>query len=139
MRQKDTHRLSVLRSLLTTTLNASKTSSPITTDLQLLSLIRKTISTSKAAAAEFKENGREDLAGKEEEQVGVLEELAGGVEVVGEEEVRRVVGDVVGEMRAEGKGEVRMGDVVRRVVGVFGERGMEVDRGEVARAVKGVL
>ncbi|TVY52847.1 Altered inheritance of mitochondria protein, partial [Lachnellula suecica] len=95
MRAKDTARLSVLRSLLSSTLNASKTSSPINTDLQMLSLLRKSSAQGKTASEEFRKNGREDLAAKEEAQVGILEEYAGGVEVVGEGEIRGVVEGVV--------------------------------------------
>ncbi|TVY12497.1 Altered inheritance of mitochondria protein 41, partial [Lachnellula arida] len=90
MQNKDANRLLVLRALLSQTLNASKTSSPINTDMQMLSLLRKSSAQSRAASEEFKRNGREDLARKEEDQIRVLEEYAGGVSVVGEEEVRRV-------------------------------------------------
>lgn len=140
MQQKDTNRLTVLRALLSQTLNASKTSSPINTDMQMLSLLRKSAAQSKAASEEFRKNGREDLAGKEEDQVRVLEEYAGGVEVVGEGEIRGVVEGVVRELRADkGEGKVQMGDVLKAVFGkeVFGER--NVERGEVARVVKEVL
>ncbi|TVY85762.1 Altered inheritance of mitochondria protein, mitochondrial, partial [Lachnellula willkommii] len=97
MQNKDANRLSVLRALLSQTLNASKTSSPINTDMQMLALLRKSSAQSRAASEEFKRNGREDLARKEEDQIRVLEEYAGGVSVVGEEEVRRVVGGGCGE------------------------------------------
>ncbi|TVY31656.1 Altered inheritance of mitochondria protein 41, mitochondrial, partial [Lachnellula cervina] len=90
MQNKDANRLSVLRALLSQTLNASKTSSPINTDMQMLALLRKSSAQSRAASEEFKKNGREDLASKEEDQIKVLEEYAGDVSVVGEEEVRRV-------------------------------------------------
>ncbi|TVY38762.1 Altered inheritance of mitochondria protein, mitochondrial, partial [Lachnellula occidentalis] len=91
MQNKDANRLNVLRALLSQTLNASKTATPINTDMQMLSLLRKTSAQSRAASEEFKKNGREDLARKEEDQIVVLEEYAGGVSVVGEEEVRRAV------------------------------------------------
>lgn len=71
MRAKDTHRLTVLRALLAQTLNASKTSSPISTDAQVLSLLRKNTSASKSAAEEFTTAGRQDLADKENAQIEV--------------------------------------------------------------------
>ncbi|TVY31312.1 Altered inheritance of mitochondria protein, mitochondrial, partial [Lachnellula subtilissima] len=92
MRAKDANRLAVLRALLSQTLNASKTNTPINTDMQMLALLRKTSAQSRAASDEFTKNGREDLAAKEQDQIRVLEEYAGNVEVVGEEEVRRAVG-----------------------------------------------
>lgn len=79
MRAKATTRLSVLRSLLAATQNASKTSTPITTEPQLLALIRKNIKKSKAAALEFQENGREELWRQEMGEVKILQEYEGGV------------------------------------------------------------
>jgi uncharacterized protein len=141
MQNKDSNRLSALRALLSQTLNASKTSSPINTDMQMLSLLRKSTAQSKAASEEFKRNGREDLAKKEEDQVRVLEEYAGDVAVVGEEEIRGRVEGVIVSLRGEGSGEAKLqtGDVLKAVFkpDVFGEK--NVERGEVARVVKEVL
>lgn len=141
MQNKDANRLSVLRALLSQTLNASKTSSPINTDMQMLALLRKSSAQSRAASEEFKKNGREDLASKEEDQIKVLEEYAGDVSVVGEEEVRRVVGGVVDALKGdgEGKGTLQLGDVLRVVFGPDGLGERNVERGEVARVVKEVL
>src|SRR5580700_11388006 len=61
LQARDTNRLSVLRSLLAQTLNASKASNPIHTDLQLLALIRKTANASRIASAEFRDAGRLEL------------------------------------------------------------------------------
>lgn len=133
MQNKDTPRLAVLRSLLAQTLNASKTSSPINTDMQMLSLLRKATAQSKASSEEFMANGRSDLADKEEAQVKVLEEYAGGVETVGVEEVRGVVEGVVKGI----EGDVKMGDVMKEVLGRF--EGKNVVTSEVARVVKDVV
>lgn len=136
MQNKDTNRLAVLRSLLAQTLNASKTTSPINTDMQMLALLRKSAAQSKAAADEFRKNGREDLAGKEETQVGVLEEYVGGVEVVGGEEIRSVVEGVVAGLEGGGT-EAKIGDVLKGAFAEFGEK--NVERAEVARVVKEIL
>ncbi|OWP03477.1 hypothetical protein B2J93_7495 [Marssonina coronariae] len=138
MQQKDTNRLSVLRSLLSQSLNASKTSSPINTDMQVLALLRRSVSAGKAASAEFSAAGRQDLADKEELQIKVLEEYAGGVEVLGEEEVRRAVQDVLEEFRGVEK-EIKVGDVLKRVFApeVLGDK--PVEKGDVARIVKELL
>ncbi|KAH7314150.1 Yqey-like protein-domain-containing protein [Rhexocercosporidium sp. MPI-PUGE-AT-0058] len=137
MQSKDTNRLSVLRALLSQTLNASKTSTPINTDMQMLALLRKSANAAKAAAEEFKGAGRQDLADKEDLQRRVLEEYAGEVEVLGESEIRAAVEGVVEGMR--GEGEVKLGDVLKRVFekDVLGEKAVE--RGEVARIVREVL
>lgn len=142
MQQKDSNRLAVLRALLSQTLNASKTSSPINTDMQMLSLLRKSASAAKAAAEEFKGAGRQDLADKEDLQRAVLEEYVGSVEVMGEGEIRGVVEGVVRGLRGdggEGK-ELKIGDVMKRVFeGEGGLEGKAVEKGEVARIVREVL
>lgn len=138
MQNKDSNRLSVLRSLLTQTLNASKTSSPINTDIQMLALIRKSANASRAAQEEFKGAGRIDLAEKEENQVKIMEEYAGGVEVVGEEEIRETVRRTVETMRAEGA-KMQMGEVLKKIFSpaVLGDK--PVERGDVAKIVKQIL
>ncbi|PQE23232.1 hypothetical protein CJF31_00006952 [Rutstroemia sp. NJR-2017a BVV2] len=138
MQNKDSNRLSVLRSLLSQTLNASKTSSPINTDMQMLALIRKSANASRTAGEEFRGQGREDLAEKEEMQVKIMEEYASGVETVGEEEIKSTIKTVVDSMKAEGA-KMQMGDVLRRVFApeVLGEK--NVDKGEVAKLVKQVM
>jgi uncharacterized protein YqeY len=138
MQNKDSNRLSVLRSLLTQTLNASKTSNPINTDMQMVALLRKSANASRAASEEFKGAGRDDLAEKEELQVKIMEEYAGGVETVGEEQIREVVHEVVVKMKTEGAN-MQMGAVLKRVFGpdVLGEK--PVEKGDVARIVKQIL
>lgn len=138
MQNKDSNRLSVLRSLLTQTLNASKTSNPVNTDMQMLALLRKSANASRAASEEFKNAGRLDLAEKEESQIKVMEEYAGGVEVVGEDEIRRTVKEVVEKMKAEGS-KMQMGEVLKKVFSpeVLGSK--PVDKGDVAKFVKEIL
>ncbi|KAM3067422.1 hypothetical protein ACMFMG_011571 [Clarireedia jacksonii] len=138
MQNKDSNRLSVLRSLLSQTLNASKTSSPINTDMQMLALIRKSANAGRAASEEFRGQGREDLAEKEEMQVKIMEEYASGVETMGEEEIRSTIKTLVDSMKAEGA-KMQMGDVLKRLFApeVLGEK--NVDKGEVAKLVKQVM
>lgn len=140
MQDKDKNKLNVLRALLSQSLNASKTNSPIVTDMQMLALVRKNAAASKQAAAEFVEAGRQDLADKEAEQMRVMEEYIGEVKTVGEEEIRRVVGEVVEKLRGEaGEAKLQMGEVLKKVFSkeVLGERNAE--RADVARIVKEVL
>ncbi len=96
MQARDTNRLSVLRSLLTETLNASKTSTPINTDLQMLALLRKSTTASRIASEEFKSAGRQDLAEKEESQARIMEEYTRSMEAVGGEDILAAVKGVVG-------------------------------------------
>lgn len=138
MQNKDSNRLSVLRALLSQTLNASKTANPINTDMQMLALLRKSANASKAASEEFKGAGRQDLADKEDLQVSIMEEYVGGVEVMGEEEVRSVVRDVVESMSGEGA-KMGMGDVLKRAFGPDALGDKPVEKGDVARIVKEIL
>ena len=138
MQNKDSNRLSVLRSLLTQTLNASKTSTPINTDMQMLALLRKSANASRAASEIFKVAGRDDLAEKENLQVKIMEEYAGGVETMGEEQIREAVEEVIARMKAEGV-KMQMGDVLKRVFApeALGEK--PVEKGDVAKIVRQVM
>lgn len=138
MQAKDSNRLNVLRSLLSQTLNASKTSTPINTDLQMLALLRKTANASRVASEEFKVAGRQDLADKEQSQLRIMEEYAGSVETVGDDEIKTAVTTVMEQLASEG-GKVQIGDVLKRVFAseILGEK--PVERGEVAKIVKQML
>ena len=138
MQAKDTNRLSVLRSLLTQTLNASKTSTPVNTDLQMLALLRKSANASRIASAEFKAAGRQDLVEKEESQLRIMEEYASGVETVGDEDIMAAVKGVVDKMKKEGA-TMQIGEVVKRVLApeILGEK--PVARGDIAKIVKQLI
>lgn len=138
MQNKDSNRLAVLRSLLTSTLNASKTSSPINTDMQMLALIRKNANASRAATEEFKGAGRQDLAEKEECQLKIMEEYAGSVELMGEDEIRSTVQNVVNTMKSEGA-KMQMGDILKKVFAPEVLGGAAVEKAEVAKIVKEIM
>lgn len=134
---KDTNRLAVLRSLLSSTLNASKTSSPINTDMQMLALLKKTATQSKASADEFRAAGRNDLAEKEDNQIKVLEEYAGEVETIGPEEIASTVKSVIEKLKGEAAGKkLQMGDVLKTIFSPDVLGGKPVEKAEVAKAVK---
>ncbi|EON66112.1 hypothetical protein W97_05355 [Coniosporium apollinis CBS 100218] len=141
MKAKDTARLAVLRAVLAEITNSSKTSSPITTDLQLLSLLKKRTSGAKAAEQEFRAAGRGDLVQREEEQRRVLEEYAEGLEAetMGDVEVRAVVERTVGEVE-KGGAKVQMGEVLKRLFAPGAELdGKMVEKKEVVRILKEVM
>lgn len=140
LKVKDTNRLSVLRGILADVTNSAKTSTPIKTDMQLLSLLRKKAAASNNAKEEFKAAGRDDLVEKEEAQVAVCEEYASSVETVSEGDIRRAVTQVVEEVKAVAQGKANMGDVLKKVLGPGGNlEGKPVERSEVAKIVKQVL
>lgn len=131
--------LNVLRALLAEITNASKTSNPIKTDIQLLSLLRKRAAASRSAAQEFSAANRADLSDSELSQVAVLEEYASGVETVGEEEIKKVVAKVIDQMRTKGHA-VNAGSLLKALVGPGGEfNGKPVENAEVAKVVKRML
>lgn len=120
MRAKDAPRLAVLRSIITTTLNAAKTNKPILTDVQLVSLLARAKRSSLDAAKEFQVAKREDLVGKEEDQARIAQEYVdeSGVKVLSEEELRALVKDAVEAAKAEGVSEKAItGQVMKKMVG----------------------
>ncbi|KAF2484966.1 Yqey-like protein-domain-containing protein [Neohortaea acidophila] len=141
MQNKDTNRLNVLRSLIADVTNAAKTSSPIKTDMQILSLLRKRQAAAKQASEEFKAAGRQDLVEKEQGQVGVLEEYAGSVETISADDIREVVIRVVNDSKEQRPdGQANIGEVLKKLLGAGGSLdGKPVDRKEVSRIVKEVL
>ncbi|KAH7017306.1 hypothetical protein EDB80DRAFT_704553 [Ilyonectria destructans] len=137
MRAKDVPRLAVLRAIMSANLNASKTASPIRTDIQLVALIRKIQKSSMDAVTEAKAAGREDLVQKEEDQIKVLEEyVAGsGVQTLGEAELKALVKEAVEASKAAGINvKSLMGDVMKRLSGAL--EGKDVDKKEIAKMVK---
>ncbi|KAK0619844.1 Yqey-like protein-domain-containing protein [Immersiella caudata] len=142
MRAKDQARLSVLRSVLAATLNASKTSAPIITDVQLVALIKKTARASQDAAEEFRSAGRQDLVDAEEAQIRVLEEyVAGsGVESLGEAELRAVAQGVVAGLLGEGvTAKAAVGTAMKRLLSQGGPlEGRSFDKAELMSMIKEV-
>lgn len=140
MRAKDAPRLAVLRSVLATTLNASKTNSPIQTDLQLVNLLRKQARSQRESVQEFRAANREDLAEKEEAQIRILEEYANGsgVQSITGDELRSMIEAVVGELAAEGTaGSKVMGESMKKLFSPGGVlEGKDVDKAEVTSLLK---
>lgn len=138
MRAKDTNRLSVLRSVLAETLNASKTDKPIKTDVQLVSLLQKSARKAQEAAAEARDAGREDLVEKEEAQQRIFEEYAAssGVEEMGEPELRKLVETAKAKLVAEGVTTALRGQMIKRILGPGGLLdGVAVDKKLAAKII----
>lgn len=137
MRAKDAPRLSVLRAIMSASLNASKTSNPIRTDVQLVALVRRIQKSSQDAVSDAKAAGREDLVDKEIEQIRILDEyLAGsGVQTLGEAELKTLIHDAVEASKNAGTATKSLvGDVMKRLAGAL--EGKDVDRKAVAGFVK---
>ena len=113
--------------------NASKSTNPLSTDLDILALINKTKTKSAASIAEFREAGREDLVEKETDQVIILDTYAEMVEKVGEEEITAVVNGVVKAVKEAGE-KVNTGSIMKKALSELA--GKPVVNAEVAAIVK---
>ena len=119
--------------------NASKTSNPIQTDLQLASILRKKSAASSAAAEEFTRAKREDMTTKELEQVEILNGYASSVDILSEEEMKAAATSLLTTMR-EGRKDVNIGSVLKGLVGPGGSlEGKPVNKGALSRVVKEML
>ena len=107
--------------------------------MQIVSLLRKRSTASKAAAEEFKAAKRDDLVEKEEEQVRIMESYAGEVAVVGEEEIKASLKELKAEMDKEGS-KVDKGSLIRKLIGPGGKfDGQNIEAKTVARLVQAEL
>ena len=141
MRAKDAARLTVLRSVLSATLNASKTASPITTDAQLVALLKKTRASSLEAAGEFSAAGRADLADGERAQVAILDEYvaASGVQELDYDALYKIVAPTVQAAR-DAEEKIRVGDVMKKLLAPGGPLdGKIFNKGDLAKIVTGVV
>lgn len=132
------NRLNVLRALISETNNAAKTSSPIETDLQLLSLIRKKIAASKDAAEQFLNANRPDLKEKEDAQITVFEEYAGQVQTMSSDDIKAAVESTISQLSTNGK--LNVGTVLKNIFAPGGALdGKPAEKSEVAQIVKELL
>jgi len=139
MRAKDTNRLNALKGLLADVTNASKTSKPINTNMQVLALLRKRSNAAKDAAQGFQNASRQDLKEKEDAQAKVFDEYAGTVETVGDDEIAAVVKSVVEELKAKGE-RTDKGMLIKKLIGPGGAfEGKNVEKAAVAQAVQNAV
>jgi len=132
-------RLDVLRGLIAEVTNAAKTSKPVTTDSQMLSIIRKRVKSSESAATDFQAAKRDDLKAREVTQIAVLDEYIQDSNYMREEEVTTAIQEIVDRMKMENK-EVNRGSVMKALVGPGGSlEGQTVDKSDVARLVGGLI
>ena len=130
--------MDVLRGLISDVTNAAKSSKPVTTDSQMLNIIRKRVQSSVAAAGDFDNAKREDLKSREIAQITVLQEYVPS-NTLKEEEFKTTIQDVIDVMRTENK-HISQGSVMKTLVAVGGPLdGQLVDKKDVARIVQGML
>lgn len=126
----------MLRAIISETNNAAKTSTPIQTDLQLLSLIKKRTAASKDAAQQFLQADRPDLKEKEDAQIAVLEGYAAQVQTTPIEEIQSAVSQAISQLQNDGK-KADVGNVLKTLFAPGGLLdGKPAEKAEVARVVK---
>jgi uncharacterized protein len=139
LRARDKTRLSTLRSLLSDVTNSSKTQHPIADDLALLSAINQRIASTKQSVEEFGRVGRADLVESEEASLRVLEEYAGSVETMSDEEIRDVVLQAMAGLQEKGE-VVNTGSVMKACLKRGGPfEGRMVTKGSVAKLVDKIV
>ena len=127
-----------MRGIISEVTNAAKSSKPITTDSQMLDIIRKRVKSSESAAEEFQNAKREDLRAREVAQSGVLQEYMPS-KTLSEEDLTTIIQDAIGKMRTEGK-DINRGSVMKALVADGGSLdGQLVDKKDVAMMVQGMI
>ena len=103
----------------------------------MLNIVRKRVKNSEAAVEEFQNAKRDDLKDRELSQIAVLEAYIGESNSMGEDDITRVIQDVIGRLRSEEK-TVNQGTVMKSLVGPGGTlENQAVDRQVVAKLVNG--
>ena len=105
MKAKDEVRLSTMRMLLTSITNAlvnqGKKPSDMMEDGAVVEVIKRMVKQRKESALQYRENGKEDLAGREDAERSILEVYL--PEMMSEEEVRKKVVEIKGRLRVTEK------------------------------------
>jgi len=98
-------------------------------------MLRKRKSAAQAAAQEALDAHRDDLQRKQLTEIGILDEYAGTVEVMPEEEVRAAVQKVVESLRSQG--DSKPGSVMKELFKSGGALDKQsVEKAEVAKIVQ---
>src|SRR3989337_1491681 len=95
LKEKNETRVSVLRMLSSAIKNAEIEKKSELSEEETVQILGKQAKQRKEAIGEYKKAGREDLAGKEEEELKIIEEYL--PEMISEDEVSKVVEEVVSE------------------------------------------
>lgn len=117
LKEKNEATVSVLRMLKSAIKNKEIEKGEELKEDEMAELVGKEAKKRKESLQAFEEGGRDDLAEKEKRELGILEEYL--PEQLGEEEVRKIVKDTIGEVGAssiQDLGKV-MGPVMEKVKG----------------------
>jgi uncharacterized protein len=119
-------------------MNASKGTSPIKTDVQVLALLRKKMASSKAASEEFAQAKRDDLKAKQDAEIAVMDEYAGQVKTFAEEDILKAIEQAYESLKDTAK--VNAGMVLKELLRPGGTLdGKPVEKAQVAKMVQEML
>lgn len=131
--------MNVLRAIITDYNNASKTSSPITSDIQILALLRKRKTSSQEAEKEALDLNREDIAAKQRAEIDVMDEYSSSVQLMAEDEIKLAVQGVIDQIKSAG-GDTKAGQILKEIFKPSGALdGKPVDKSQVAKLVNSLL
>ncbi len=122
-----------MRGILAEITNFSKINKPVTTDGQVIAMLRSRAKLSKSAAADFGSAQRADLKEMEDAQIAVLEEYIGSVEMVTEDEIAKLAADSTKILESKGKG-IKQGMVIKNLLNALD--GRPVEMANVTRIVR---
>lgn len=108
----------------------------VSTDAQIISMLRSRAKLSKTASEDFRAAKRDDLREKEEAQIAVLQEYIESVKTVSEEEILILAAEAVNRLELEGRG-IFMGSVIKGLLKALD--GKPVEMASVSRIVREVI
>lgn len=104
--------------------------------MQVLSILKKRSAASKTASQEFADANRDDLKQKQDAEIAVLDEYAGQVEMVPEEEVAQAVEEVMKTLEDSGT-KINAGVVFKELFKPGGKlENKPVEKAQIAVLVK---
>jgi len=101
-------------------------------DEQILQIMQKMVKQREESATVYAENGREELAAQEREEIAVIQEFL--PQPLSQEEIEAAISDAIAQTGAEGLRD--MGKVVGVLKGKYPGR---IDMGQASRSVKAAL
>ena len=130
----------MIRAVISDINQAASGSSPISTDMQVLGLLKKRKSSSLVAAEEAEKAGRADLKEKQDKEIEILNDYAGSVKMMRREELREIVAQTVSSMGGSEKGALKQGTVMKELLKTEGPlEGKLLDRKVLSEVVQQAL
>ena len=131
-------RLAVLRGTISEINQLASGDRPVTTDMQILALLKKRKVATEEAAAEAKRVNRPDLLEKEEQQLVVIEEYASSISLMDVGEMRQIVRSEIETLRSSANpDQLKPGMVMKHLLAEDGLlAGKALDKAKLAELVR---